>query len=77
MAQNGNYCDNYIAKVEVMSGSRHSFQCWRTPWTSFFNGEKQVKKSNDTAFTFIYSYKKNPNPSGISCDVKTIILKIL
>ena len=73
MAQNGKYCGNYIAKVEVVSGSGHSFQCWRTPRTSFFNGEKQPKKTNDTAFTFMYSYKRNPNPAGISCDVKTFL----
>ena len=73
IGQNGKYCGNYIAKVEVVAGSGHSFQCWRTPRSSFFNGEKQAKKTNDTAFTFMYSYKRNPNPPAISCDVKTFL----
>ena len=71
--QNGKYLGNYIAKVEVVAGSGHSFQCWRTPRNSFFNGEKQAKKSNDTAFTFMYSYTRNPNPTAISCDVKCFL----
>ena len=73
LEQNGKYCGNYIAKVEVVAGSGHSFQCWRTPRNSFFNGEKQAKNSTETAFTFMYSYKRNPNPQGISCDVKTFL----
>ena len=73
MGQNGKYCGNYIAKVEVVAGSGHSFQCWRTPRNSFFNGEKQATKSNDTAFTFMYSYTRNPNPPAISCDTKTFL----
>ena len=73
LAQNGKYCGNYIAKVEVVAGSGHSFQCWKIPRNSFFNGEKQAKKSNDTAFTFMYSYTRNPNPSGITCDVKQFL----
>ena len=73
LEQNGKYCGNYIAKVEVVAGSGHSFQCWRTPRNSFFNGDKQAKQSNDTAFTFMYSYTRNPNPSGISCDTKTFL----
>ena len=73
IGHNGQLCGNYIAKVEVVAGSGHSFQCWRTPRNSFFNGEKQAKKSNDTAFTFMYSYTRNPNPPGISCDVKQFL----
>ena len=73
IGHNGKLCGNYIAKVEVVAGSGHSFQCWRTPRNSFFNGEKQAKKSNDTAFTFMYSYTRNPNPPGISCDVKQFL----
>ena len=76
LGQNGKYCGNYIAKVEVVAGSGHSFQCWRVPRNSFFNGEKQAKKSNDTAFTFMYSYTRNPYPQGISCDVKTFLTKL-
>ena len=44
LEQNGKFLGNYIAKVEVVAGSGHSFQCWRTPRNSFFNGEKQEKK---------------------------------
>ena len=71
--QNGKYLGNYIAKVEVVAGSGHSFQCWRTPRNSFFNGEKQARKSNETAFTFMYSYTRDPNPTAISCDVKCFL----
>ena len=73
VGHNGKYCGNYIAKVEVVAGSGHSFQCWTTPRHSFFNGEKQAKNSNDTAFSFMYSYTRNPNPTGISCDVKQFL----
>ena len=71
--QNGKYCGNYIAKVEVVAGSGHSFQCWKTPRNSFFNGNKNTSQSKDTAFTFMYSYTRNPNPKGISCDTKTFL----
>lgn len=70
IGQNGKYCGNYIAKVEVVAGSGHSFQCWRTPRNSFFNGANAASQSKDTAFTFMYSHTRNPHPSGISCDVK-------
>ena len=73
LAQNGKYYGNYIAKVEVVAGSGHSFQCWRTPRNSFFNGNSKATTSNDTAFTFMYSYTRNPNPKEISCDVKTFL----
>ena len=73
IGHNGKLCGNYIVKVEVVAGSGHSFQCWRVPRNSFFNGEKQAKKSSDTAFTFMYSYTRNPNPTGISCDVKQFL----
>ena len=71
--QNGKYLGNYIAKVEVVAGSGHSFQCWKTPRNSFFNGANKASNSNDTAFTFMYSYTRNPNPTKISCDVKTFL----
>jgi hypothetical protein len=73
IGHNGKYCGKYIAKVEVVKDSGHSFQCWKTPRHSFFNGDKNATKSNDTAFTFMYSYTRNPNPSEISCDVKTFL----
>ena len=73
LEQNGKFLGNYIAKVEVVAGSGHSFQCWRTPRNSFFNGEKQAKKTNETAFSFMYSYRRNPYPQGISLDVKTFL----
>ena len=73
LGQNGKYCGNYIAKVEVVAGSGHSFQCWKTPRNSFFNGAPQATQSKDTAFTFMYSYTRNPNPKGISCDTKTFL----
>ena len=71
--QNGKYCGNYIAKVEVVAGSGHSFQCWKLPRNSFFNGANKASQSKDTAFTFMYSHTRNPNPKGISCDVKTFL----
>ena len=71
--QNGKYCGNYIAKVEVVAGSGHSFQCWKLPRNSFFNGANKASQSKDTAFTFMYSKTRNPNPKGISCDVKTFL----
>ena len=73
IGHNGKYCGNYIAKVEVVKDSGHSFQCWKTPRNSFFNGAAQATQSKDTAFTFMYSYTRNPNPSEISCDVKTFL----
>ena len=73
IGHNGKYCGKYIAKVEVVKDSGHSFQCWKTPRNSYFNGDKNASKSNDTAFTFMYSYTRNPNPSDISCDVKTFL----
>jgi len=73
LAQNGKYYGNYIAKVEVIAGSGHSFQCWRLPRNSFFNGSNKPSSSNDTAFTFMYSYTRNANPKEISCDVKTFL----
>ncbi len=73
IAQNGKYYGNYIAKVEVVYGSGHSFQCWITPRRSFFNGGNKIDSSKDTAFTFMYSYTRNPNPKEISCDVKTFL----
>ena len=73
LAQNGKYYGNYIAKVEVVAGSGHSFQCWKVPRFSFFNGNNNPTSSNDTAFTFMYSYTRNPNPKEISCDVKTFL----
>jgi len=73
LGHNGKYCGKYIAKVEVVKDSGHSFQCWKTPRNSYFNGDKNATKSNDTAFTFMYSYTRNPNPSEISCDVKTFL----
>ena len=73
IAQNGKYYGNYIAKVEVVAGSGHSFQCWRLPRNSFFNGSNRPSSSNDTAFTFMYSYTRNANPKEISCDVKTFL----
>ena len=73
IGHNGKYCGKYIAKVEVVKDSGHSFQCWKTPRNSFFNGDKNASKSNDTAFTFMYSYTRNPNPTDISCDVKTFL----
>ena len=73
LEQNGKYCGNYIAKVEVVAGSGHSFQCWKVPRNSFFNGANKASQSKDTAFTFMYSYTRNPNPKGISCDTKTFI----
>ena len=76
LGHNGKYCGNYIAKVEVVKDSGHSFQCWRTPRNSFFNGDSKATQSNDTAFTFMYSYTRNPNPSEISCDVKTFLVPL-
>ena len=73
LAQNGKYCGNYVAKVEVVAGSGHSFQCWKLPRNSFFNGANKASQSNETAFTFMYSHTRNPNPKGISCDVKTFL----
>lgn len=51
----------------------NQINCWRTPRNSFFNGEKQAKKTNETAFSFMYSYRRNPYPQGISLDVKTFL----
>lgn len=71
IAQNGKYLGKYEAKCEVVGGSGHSFQCWKTPRNGFFNGEKDIKSINDTAFTFMYSKTRNPLPSDLSIDVKT------
>ena len=53
LEQNGKYCGNYVAKVEVVAGSGHSFQCWKLPRNSFFNGANKASQSKDTAFTFM------------------------
>jgi hypothetical protein len=73
MGQKGKYLGNYIAKVEVVGGSGHSFQCWKKPRKSFFNGSKNLSQTNETAFTFMYSYTRNPHPSLISLDTKTFL----
>ena len=74
--QNGKYLGNYIAKVEVVQGSGHSFQCWKKPRRSFFNGNRNVSTSNETAFDFMYSYTRNPFPTGISLDTKCFLTKL-
>lgn len=71
IAQNGKYCGNYIAKCEVVGNSPHSFQCWRLPRKSYFNGASVISQSNETAFTFMYSYTRQPIPTKLSIDVKT------
>ena len=76
MGQNGKYLGNYNAKVEVVGGSGHSFQCWKTPRKSYFNGSKSLSQTNETAFTFMYSHTRNPNPTDISLDVKTFLTKL-
>ena len=73
MAQNGKYLGKYIAKVEVVGGSPHSFQCWKKPRKSYFNGSKSLSQTNETAFTFMYSYQRNPHPTDISLDTKTFL----
>ena len=73
MGQNGKYLGKYIAKVEVVAGSGHSFQCWKKPRRSFFNGSKSVTNSNETAFDFMYSYKRNPFPTELSLDTKCFL----
>jgi len=73
MGQNGKYLGKYIAKVEVVAGSGHSFQCWKKPRRSFFNGSKSVTTSNETAFDFMYSFTRNPFPTEISLDTKCFL----
>jgi len=73
MGQNGKYLGKYIAKVEVVAGSGHSFQCWKRPRKSFFNGSKSATTSNETAFDFMYSYTRNPFPTEISLDTKCFL----
>ena len=73
MGQNGKYLGNYIAKVEVVGGSGHSFQCWKTPRRSYFNGSRSLSQTNETAFTFMYSHTRNPHPTLISLDTKTFL----
>lgn len=60
---------NYVAKCEIVGNSPHSFQCWQTPRNSYFNGAKQLTKTNETAFTFMYSFTRNPMPSALSINV--------
>ena len=76
MAQNGKYLGRYNAKVEVVGGSGHSFQCWKTPRKSYFNGSKSLQQTNETAFTFLYSNLRNPFPTDISLDTKTFLTKL-
>ena len=76
VGQNGKYLGNYIAKVEVVAGSGHSFQCWKKPRRSFFNGSKNVSTSNETAFDFMYSHIRNPFPVGISLDTNCFLTKL-
>jgi len=76
MAQKGKYLGNYIAKVEIVGGSGHSFQCWKTPRRSFFNGSKSLSQTNETAFTFMYSYTRNPFPTDISLDKKCFLTNL-
>ena len=71
VAQKGKFCGNFEAKVEVVGGSPHSFQCWKTPRKSFFNGANNITTSNETAFTFMYSHQRNPYPTELTIDVKT------
>ena len=76
MGQNGKYLGKYIAKVEVVAGSGHSFQCWKRPRKSYFNGSKSVSTTNETAFDFMYSHTRNPFPVGISLDTKCFLTKL-
>jgi len=73
MAQNGKYLGRYIAKVEVVGGSPHSFQCWKKPRKSYFNGSKSLSQTNETAFTFMYSHTRNPHPTDISLDTECFL----
>ena len=73
IGQNGKYLGRYIAKVEVVAGSGHSFQCWKKPRKSFFNGSKNVSSTNETAFDFMYSHVRNPFPTEISLDTKCFL----
>ena len=73
MGQNGKYLGKYNAKVEVVGGSPHSFQCWKVPRRSYFNGSKSLSQTNETAFTFMYSYTRNPHPTDISLDTKAFL----
>ena len=76
MGQNGKYLGKYIAKVEVVAGSPHSFQCWKRPRKSFFNGSKSATTTNETAFDFMYSYTRNPFPTELSLDTKCFLTKL-
>ncbi len=71
LGNNKKYLGKYIAKCEVVAGSPHSFQCWKTPRNSFFDGAKAATQSNTTAFDFLYGYQRNPLPSELTVDVKT------
>ena len=73
MGQNGKYLGRYIAKVEVVGGSGHSFQCWKRPRKSKFNGAKNITSSNETAFDFMYSHTRNPFPTDLSLDTKCFL----
>ena len=73
VGQNGKYLGKYNAKVEVVAGSGHSFQCWKKPRKAFFNGAKNATTSNETAFDFMYSFTRNPFPSEISLDTKCFL----
>ena len=67
-------CVEYYKKIiEVVGGSPHSFQCWKVPRKSFFNGSKSLSQTNETAFTFMYSHQRNPHPTDISLDTKTFL----
>ncbi|MCQ2821709.1 MAG: hypothetical protein MJ252_31000 [archaeon] len=67
------YYAPYTAKAEIVQGSGHSFQCWKLPRMSRFDFEKGNKKTNDTAFTFLYSFTRNPYPTELCCDTKTFL----
>ena len=74
--QNGKYLGKYIAKIELVKDSGHNFQCWTIPRLSYFNGSKDLIKTNDTAFTFMYSHKRNPYPTNISLDKKAFLTRL-
>ena len=62
------YGGPYLAKCEVVSNSPHSFQCWIKPRKGYFNNDKNIVVTNDTAFDFLYANQRIPYPTEINLD---------
>ncbi|MCQ2821186.1 MAG: dienelactone hydrolase family protein [archaeon] len=71
ISQREKYFGKYIVKLEKVFNTEHEFKCWETPRKAYFDGSKEVTKTEETAFDFLYSFMRNPFPTELTIDTKT------